>query len=293
MPHVTAGVHCPIIYPRLGILEDSGNELLDFNSRTANLRTTESNMNTMKFVERLDPRTKLLTVLFITVGILVVGSIPLLFLLTTALFLATLSSAVSWKHIAKRMRTTLWFGILIILLNGISENGQVLIHAGGFYLTREGTMTGVHLTGKLLLIVWASTLFLRSTPTEQMMDALDVSLHRFGRTSRSLGLVVAIALSFAPLLVHTAQRLKRAQEARGVDVTSGWNRKLRFALSTALPIFAIAYRSSERLALAMDARCFDPAIKRSLFHRLTLKTEDLVVIGGLAGLVLTFLLFRI
>ncbi|MFN0159218.1 MAG: energy-coupling factor transporter transmembrane component T family protein [Bacteroidota bacterium] len=250
-------------------------------------------MTAMKFIERLDPRTKFLTVLFMTLGILADGSIPVLLLLAITFFLATLSSAVSWKHIAKRMLTTLWFGILIILLNGISENGQVLIHVGGFYLTKEGTMTGVQLTAKLLLIVWASTLFVRSTPMEQMLDALDVTLHRFGRTSRSLGLIVAIALGFAPLLVHTAQRLKRAQEARGVDVTSGLSRKLRFALSTALPMFTLAYRSSERLALAMDSRCFDPAIKRSLFHRLALKTEDRIVLGGLVGLALTFFLFRI
>ncbi len=253
----------------------------------------KATMKTMKFVERLDPRTKLLTVFFITVCILADGSIPLLFLLTTTLFLATFSSAVSWKHIAKRMRSTLWFGMLILFLNGVSEAGEVVMNVGNLYVTREGIITGVQLTVKLLLLVWGSTLFVRSTPMEQITDALDVTLHRFDRTSRSLGLVVAIALSFAPLLVQSAQRLKRAQEARGVDVTSGLSRKLRFALSTALPMFAIAYRSSERLALAMDARCFDPAIKRSLFDRLALKTEDRVVMGGLVAFALTVFLFRI
>lgn len=246
-------------------------------------------MKTPKFVERLDPRTKFAAVLFLTLAVLAVGALPMLLIPAAVLILATLCSEVPWKHIARRARTVVWFGILIIGLHGMSETGQVLFHAGGIYVTREGIQTGAGLTARLLLLVWASTVFVRTTPIGQLVDSLDTTLHGFGRSTRSLGLVTGIAIGFAPMLVHTAQRLKRAQQSRGVDVDSGLARKLRFALSAALPLFALTYRSSEQLALAMDARGFDPSVRRSLFHDLELKAADRWVLAGLGALVVALL----
>jgi energy-coupling factor transport system permease protein len=91
-----------------------------------------------------------------------------------------------------------------------------------------------------------------------------------------LGVAVTVALSVAPQLVESVQRVVRARRLRG-----GRGRGLRAVRAVAIPVLHDALERSLRLAASMDARGYGrtgsatPAMRR---------TTATLMLGGMAGL---------
>jgi energy-coupling factor transport system permease protein len=72
-------------------------------------------------------------------------------------------------------------------------------------------------------------------------------------------------------------KISKAQRARGADFRSGGlSQRIRGLVPVFIPIFVSAFRRAEDLAIAMEARGFRGAPRRTRLYRLRLGRGDLV-----------------
>ena len=98
--------------------------------------------------------------------------------------------------------------------------------------------------------------------------------------------MMSIALRFIPMLIQEADKIMKAQQARGADFESGnLLRRMKSMIPLLVPLFVGAFRIAQDLAMAMEARCYRGGEGRTRLHTMKMEKRD-----AAAGAVL--LLFR-
>jgi len=87
-------------------------------------------------------------------------------------------------------------------------------------------------------------------------------------------MMVSIALRFIPVLVEEAERLHKAQLARGADFGGNPLRRVRNLLPLLVPLFLSAFARADRLALAMESRCYRGGEGRTRYRELRFAWGD-------------------
>jgi hypothetical protein len=144
-------------------------------------------------------------------------------LLGIALSLALFAAAARIRLLSLIRRTTsiAWFVITITATSLFFVSGTVPFEVGGFYATAEGAELGLVYSGRIVLLLWLSTLFAWTTSTTDMIDGVAAAFRRF-QGAGSLVVFSGVAITFVPLLVRTAERVRLAQIARGAPQRGGF-----------------------------------------------------------------------
>ena len=235
-------------------------------------------------IHRLDPRTKiLLTVAMIVAVFLVRG-----FLGYAALFLyiawAAREARVSLKVMAKGVKPLLFIIALTFVLNVFFATGEDVLFRWKFItITGQGLRMAVYMALRLILLVLGTQLLTLTTSPIALTDGLERlfrPLARFGFPAHELAMMMSIALRFIPTLLEEADKIMKAQKARGADFESGsLIQRARAMLPLLVPLFVSAFRRADELALAMEARCY-----RGGEHRTRMKVLRFAAIDGWAAL---------
>lgn len=231
------------------------------------------------FLHRLDPRVKMgAALLLMALPFAAPGAGSALLLSAFVIALARLSTA-PLPALLRTLRTVFWLGFLMFFFYLFTTPGHSLIALWGIAVTREGLLAGVQQIYRLCLLVIVAALLSFTTSPAQLahgLEALLEPLRRVGLPVRELALVLTIALRFVPALLDEVDKIAKSQAARGADVRSGnpWQR-VRSWGPTFVPIFVSAFRRSEELATAMEARGFRSAQQRTRLYRLRLTHRDL------------------
>jgi energy-coupling factor transport system permease protein len=127
-------------------------------------------------------------------------------------------------------------------------------------------------------VIAAALLTLTTAPMQLTagLERLFSPLKRLGVPVGELALMISIALRFIPVLVDEAERLRKAQVARGAEFTGGPIRRARSLIPLLIPLFVAAFERADRLALAMESRCYQPGKERTHYRQLKLARRDLV-----------------
>lgn len=169
----------------------------------------------------------------------------------------------------------LGLGVAAALLAAVASVGDVpaarLLREGAFaYLivgfllvynvTASGWLAGIAVALRLLLLVWASLLLTAlSTPAElsEGLRRLLSPLGRLGLPVRDFTTSLSIALRFMPLLSEELRAVRAAQASRGAAFEdAGLVRRLRAYGHLMVPVLVGLFRRADRLAAAMEARCY-------------------------------------
>ena len=130
----------------------------------------------------------------------------------------------------------------------------------------------------LLLIMYTSILTLTTSPLE-LTDGIEYILSPFkkiGIPAGEIAMMMTIALRFIPTLLKEAQKIIKAQKARGAEFEGGSIvQRAKNLLPLLVPLFISAFRRADELALAMEARCYQGGINRTRLHELYLKRRDI------------------
>ncbi|KQT88304.1 energy-coupling factor transporter transmembrane protein EcfT [Aurantimonas sp. Leaf443] len=103
-------------------------------------------------------------------------------------------------------------------------------------------------TARLAALLLAATLVTATTRTADIVEAIEAGLgplRRFGVDPGRVGLAIALAIRFVPLLGAIAAEIREAQAARGLD---------RSLLALGVPLIVRALKMSDEIADAIDAR---------------------------------------
>jgi energy-coupling factor transport system permease protein len=230
------------------------------------------------FIKRLDPRVKFFCLTLCTLQIFAFTSAIPMISASVVLLVAALAERISPLFLLKRITSISFFIILTIGIHMFTTSGGVLFEFRGLYATHEGLNRGAVLSVRLILLVLAATLFLRTTSTQSMVDGIETTLRPVRKQCGPVIQVLTIAMNFVPLLIKSSEQIKKAQMARGAKVDKNIMKQLQFAFSAIIPLYAMTFRSSEQLALAMESRCYNPLASRSQYSQLTLVVRDRFVL---------------
>ena len=175
--------------------------------------------------------------------------------------------------------------LLTVTLNACLTPGKsVLRLSEHLAFTEAGLARGGFLALRLGAMVIGTTLLTLTTSPLELADGIETlfrPLQRFRIPVHELAMTVTIALRFVPILVDEANRLHSAQLARGADFGGGPIRRIRSLLPLLLPLFVSAFGRADRLAIAMEARCYRGHHGRTHYQTLTLAGRDYAVLIGI------------
>lgn len=232
----------------------------------------------VSFLYRLDPRTKMISLLIYVTCLLVVnnlwgyiwlGSLALLVIVLTGKYM------VLWRGI----RPIWLFLIFTIAVNLIMTPGnEAIFRAGPFTGTTEGLVKGLMLACRLLLMITMATLLTLTTPPTALSDGLIRILgptKRLGVPVAELAMMLTIALRFIPTIMQETEQVMRAQQSRGAVFDRGpLTRRLRNWVYLLVPLFVGVIRRAEELSVAMEARGYHSGQQRTQRKSLLMVERD-------------------
>jgi energy-coupling factor transport system permease protein len=128
----------------------------------------------------------------------------------------------------------------------------------------------------LLVIMWLVT---ATTSPLQFADSMDSFSRKLPWLRiAGLGVILSIAIRFIPFFFEEAQRLRKAQMSRGLELTGGPLARVRGFIPILVPLFAGALRKADNLAVALEARCYDP-MRRKPFVEHSFGTPELLTLS--------------
>ena len=238
------------------------------------------------FIHRLDPRTKLISL---------VGYIVCLFLAVDYIsyglmfvFLAVVIwvSAIPVKAILRGMKPLIFILVFTGLLNLFLTDGDTkLVSFLGLTITLEGVKHAAFMIIRILMLISGTFLLTYTTSPIALTDGLE-SLLKPLKVIRlpvhELSMMMCIALRFIPTLIEETDKVMSAQKARGADFESGSLLSRAKALIPILvPLFIGAFRRADELATAMECRCYQGGEGRTKMKILRYKRADLLSFAGM------------
>ena len=231
-------------------------------------------------LHRLDPRVKTAAALILMTIPFAAQSLGSYLLLAAFVAVIALLSSAPWLALLRTLRTVFWIGFLMFFFFLFTTPGQPLVALGPVVLSWEGLIAGAAQIYRICLLVIIASLLTFTTSPAQLAHGLEAAfgpLGRIGLPVRELVMVLTIALSFVPTLFEEIEKISKAQRARGAGFQSGGlGQRIRGLVPVFIPIFVSAFRRAEDLAIAMEARGFRGASRRTRLHRLRLGRADLI-----------------
>ena len=104
--------------------------------------------------------------------------------------------------------------------------------------------------------------------------------------AHELAMMMSIALRFIPTLMEEADKIMKAQMARGADFESGnLLARAKAMVPLLVPLFVSAFRRAGDLAMAMESRCYHGGENRTRLRVLKMTRNDLIATCALVVLI--------
>ncbi len=234
-------------------------------------------------LHRMDARVKiLLTLLFIVILFLISNPISYITMIIFTVAVILLSR-IPLKYIAKGLKPLLFIIIFTVIINLFLTPGDVLWQYrlfGGFVLkiTLQGVKMSILMFLRLTLLVCATSLLTLTTKPLMLTDGIEKLLKPFEIIkvpSHEIAMMMSIAIRFIPTLAEEADKIIKAQKARGADFESGnIINRAKAMIPLLVPLFVSAFRRADELSTAMDARCYNGGKNRTRMRQMKISKID-------------------
>jgi energy-coupling factor transport system permease protein len=245
-------------------------------------------------LHELDARAKILATGIMAVGLFLVDSVAGFLLIAAAVVLLVAASRVPSGTFLNFLKpVALIVSLTVIFQVFFSREGATLLEWGFLEVHEGGLVRGLFLALRILLLVSTAALLTATTAPVELADGIEdllSPLKRLRFPAHELAMMITIALRFIPTLHEEAQKITRAQAARGADFSEGGPiRRARAMLPVLVPLTIGAFRSADELAEAMESRGYRGGEGRTRYRELHFRARDalalaaaaLVVIGGI------------
>ncbi|GAB6099877.1 energy-coupling factor transporter transmembrane protein EcfT [Halanaerocella petrolearia] len=230
-------------------------------------------------VHKLDPRTKILIIIAFITAIFLLDSFTGYFTLAVFVLLTVILAKIEIKYILRSVKPLLFIILFTFTIHlFMTRGGEVLWEWKFLRIEEEGLELGSFMALRLIFLVAYTSLLTLTTSPLELTDGLERLLNpfkRFGLPAHELAMMMTIALRFIPTLLEEAQKIMKAQKARGADFESGnLVQKAKSLIPLLVPLFVNSFRRADDLALAMEARCYRGGENRSRMKVLKFTNRD-------------------
>ena len=211
-------------------------------------------------IHKLDPRMKLILVVFYIVILFVMKSALSYLLATVFTLVLMILSKISFKTYFKGLKPRLIIVIITGIINLFYGKGDPLVQFWVFKITADGILNASKMILRIALLVISTAMLTYTTSPvlltgglEQLLSPLKVikvPVHEFS-------MMITIALRFIPTLTEETDKIISAQKARGADFESGnLLKRVKAIVPIIIPLFISSFRRADELAVAMECRCY-------------------------------------
>ncbi|MEK3912182.1 energy-coupling factor transporter transmembrane protein EcfT [Paenibacillus sp. FSL H7-0331] len=248
------------------------------------------------WLERWDPRMKIIAALLFGVGLLLSSNLELKSIQIVLLIVLWAVAKLSWRMLAFTILSLLLFFATTMIYQSmlLTVPGETLIQWGYIEFSYNGAIKGIMMCEQIFGIVIVLSLVVRTTSPIILAEGMELLLNVFKRWKvpvHEAVMMFSIALRFLPLLLEEFDKIQKAQTARG----GGFHRKgvlarFRGVLPMLVPLFVLAILRAKDLATAMESRCYlgDQGRTPIRLYRFELR-DYLVLITSVVLLTLTIL----
>ena len=246
------------------------------------------------WVHRLDPRTKILLTVAMIVAVFLVKSMVGYALILGFMYLVSKLSNIPFKMLVKGVKPLRFILILTFILNLFFNTGNTMLVEWGFVkISYEGLSTAVHYSLRLVFLVLGTSLMTLTTSPIALSDGIEMLLSPLKVIkfpAHELAMMMSIALRFIPTLMEEADKIMKAQMARGADFESGnLLARAKAMVPLLVPLFVSAFRRAGDLAMAMESRCYHGGENRTRLRVLKITKNDYLAAAGVAVLIVLIL----
>ena len=222
-------------------------------------------------VHRLDPRTKLTLMMVYIVMVFLVQDMWLFIGVAAYVAGVTYLARVPLSYLWRSLKPLKWVLVFMFILN------VLMIHTGAplwswwrITITWGGVRQACFITIRLVLLVAGTSLTTLTTTPIELTDGLERVLKPLNWVRfpvHEMSMMMTIALRFIPTLIEEADKIMKAQMARGADFESGnLIKRAKAMLPVLVPLFISAFRRADELAVAMESRCYHGGEGRTKLH---------------------------
>lgn len=242
------------------------------------------------FVHKLDPRFKILAVLAYIIAAFFVKTYIGLFVLLAFLTVAVAASHIPLKVLLRGLKAIYVLLGITFVFNALLSGGQTeYFRLWIFRLTREGLVRAVFMALRLIMLITGASLLTLTTAPIALTDGMERLLSPFAKLhfpAHEVAMMMTIALRFIPTLMEEADRIMKAQSARGASFDEGGLiKRAKSVIPLLVPLFVSAFRRAEELAMAMEVRCYHGGEGRTRLHVLRFTRRDAIGLAAFALLI--------
>ncbi|HQK84060.1 MAG TPA: cobalt ECF transporter T component CbiQ [Atribacter sp.] len=231
-------------------------------------------------VHRLDPRVKILVSAILIVALFIVKEWPSFLFIGCFIILLTITARIPISYIGKSLKPILFLLAFTLVLQVFFTPGDYIWEYGFLHVSREGLIRGLFIIVRLCLLILCTALLTLTTSPVELTDGLESLMSPFkkwGFPAHELAMMMTIAIRFIPTLMEEADRIIKAQQARGADFESGsLIQRAKNLIPLLVPLFINSFKRADDLAIAMESRCYRGGIGRSRLRVLKLRMADIL-----------------
>ncbi len=257
-------------------------------------------IDTDSFLHKLDPRTKLLGLVFYIVLIFVAGNFLSLGLLATLAFICIVATKIPFKMYLKNLKAILPILIFTALLNVFyTDYGRILFDKWIFTITTGGVYRAIFMAVRIILLILSSAVLSYTTSPTSLTGAIESLLKPLkyiglGNAVHTMAMTMTIALRFIPTLIEETEKIMNAQKARGVNLDSGnIIKRVKALLPILIPLLISSVRRAYELAEAMECRCYNGGEGRTKYRLMSYSANDIAAAGILIFVLVGVILLNV
>lgn len=234
-------------------------------------------------IHALDSRVKIVAVFIYLISLFLFDGFAGYFVVTVFLVTGIYMSRIPFSYICRGLKPVLFLICFTAFFNLFFTKGDVLVQwelFGGhaITITWQGLKKGIFMVLRLMYLVLGSSMLTYTTTPNKLTDGIESLLHPLNRIKvpvHDIAMMMSLALRFIPILLEEANRIIRAQSARGADFDEGkLIERLRTMVSILVPLLVSSTRRAYDLALAMEARCYRGGSGRTKMKPLKYRRSD-------------------
>ena len=234
---------------------------------------------------KLDPRTKILLVVFYIIALFCAKSFLSYALMALVLAACVRVSKVGIKALVRGLKPVLFIIVFTGVLNLFFTPGnRNLVELGPLHISDLGLQNAIFMVLRVMLLIMGTFLMTYTTSPISLTDGLERLLNglkRFHVPVHELAMMMSIALRFIPTLIEETDKIMSAQKARGADFETGnIFQRAKALVPILVPLFISAFRRADELATAMECRCYHGGEGRTALRVLRYKAADYAVLAG-------------
>lgn len=233
-------------------------------------------------VHRLDPRIKIICTFIYMFGIFFVEDfimyVPIVLFLLMTIYISRLNPMIMLKS----LRPLVFVIIFTAVLNILITPGEIIYSVWKIQVTREGLERAAFMGIRIVLLVMGTSILTLTTSAIALTDGLEgvmspLKVIKF--PAHELSMMISIALRFIPTLFEEADKIRKAQMARGADFDTGnIMQKAKSMIPLLVPLFLNSFKRADDLSIAMVSRCYRGAEGRTKLNPLKLELKDILVL---------------